>query len=131
MAARNQGDEAFDRFHLALLKAKHEAGKDHGRRATLLAVAKEVGLDLERFERDLDDRSVLPLIGKDYTEGKERYGAFGTPTFVFPDGASCYLKMLPAAPADEALPFFEEFVRTVRSRPYISEIKRPQPPATG
>jgi len=63
IAARRQGDAAFDRFHIALLRAKHEEGKDHGRRQTLLDVARSVDLDLERFERDLSDRSGLPLIG--------------------------------------------------------------------
>ena len=29
IAARNQGDDAFERFHLALLKAKHVEGKEH------------------------------------------------------------------------------------------------------
>ena len=128
IAARNQGEDAFERFHAALLAAKHEDGQDHGRRETLLAVAESVGLDTERFERDLADRSLLPKIGEDYTEGRERYGVFGTPTFVFPTGEAAYLKMLPAAPAEEALPVFEEFVRTTRERSYISEIKRPRRP---
>lgn len=128
MAARNQGEDAFERFHAALLAATHENGQDHGQRRTLLAVGESVGLDMERFERDLVDRSLLPKIGEDYTEGRDRYGVFGTPTFVFPSGEAAYLKMLPAAPADEALPVFEEFVRTTRGRPYIAEIKRPRPP---
>lgn len=128
IAARNQGDDAFERFHYALLKAKHEDGQDHGRRETLLAAADEVGLDLARFEQDLDDRSLLARIGDDYTHGREEHGVFGTPTFVFPNGEAAYLKMLPPAGPDEALPIFEEFVRTVRDRPFIAEIKRPKKP---
>ncbi len=128
IAARNQGDDAFDRFHLALLEARHAAGQDHGRRQTLLAAARDAGLDPGRFERDLADRSLLAQIGADYEEGRERYGVFGTPTFVFPDGTAAYLKMLPPAPADEALTVFDDFVRTVRGRTYITEIKRPKKP---
>ena len=128
LAARNQGEDAFERFHLALLAAKHEDGQDHGRRQTLLAVAESVGLDMGRFQRDLADRSLLPKIGEDYTEGREQHGVFGTPTFVFPTGEAAYLKMLPAAPAEEALAVFEDFVRTTRERSYISEIKRPRRP---
>jgi hypothetical protein len=56
---------------------------------------------------------------------------FGTPTFVFPNGGAAYLKMLPPAPADEALVVFDEFVRTVRDRAYITEIKRPKKPTPG
>jgi predicted DsbA family dithiol-disulfide isomerase len=128
IAARNQGDAAFERFHLALLRAKHEEGRDHGRRETLLAVAAESGLDLERFERDLTDRSLLVRIGEDYSEAHDVHGVFGTPTFVFPNGAAAYLKMLPAPPPEEALTVFHELVRTVRDRSYITEIKRPKQP---
>lgn len=128
LAARRQGADAFERFHLALLEARHEGGKDFGRRATLLEVAAEAGLDLPRFEADLADRSLWAEIGADYTEGRETHGVFGTPTFVFPNGASAYLKMLPAASEEEALTVFEEFVRLVRDRAYITEIKRPKKP---
>ncbi len=85
---------------------------------------------MAHFERDLDDRSLLSRIGDDYTRGREEHGVFGTPTFVFPNGGAAYLKMLPAAGPDEALPIFEEFVRTVRDRPFIAEIKRPKKPGT-
>jgi predicted DsbA family dithiol-disulfide isomerase len=128
IAARNQGEDAFARFHLALLIAKHEAGQDHGRRETLLGVAEEVGLDRDRFQRDLDDRSLLARIGDDYMEGREIHGVFGTPTFVFPNGGAAYLKLRPAPPPAETLPIFEEFVRTVRDRAYLTEIKRPRRP---
>ncbi|MDP9364785.1 MAG: DsbA family protein [Chloroflexota bacterium] len=128
IAARRQGDEAFDRFHIALLLAKHEDGKDHGRRQTLLDVARSVDLDLERFERDLSDRSGLPLIGADYEEARDRYGVFGTPTFLFPNGEATYLKLKPVPPEAETMALFEDFVRAGRDRPYLLEVKRPQRP---
>ncbi|MGH2560658.1 MAG: DsbA family protein [Thermomicrobiales bacterium] len=128
LAARNQGEDAFERFHFALLQSKHDAGNDHGQRTTIMAAAEEADLDLARFEQDLDDRSLLSRIGDDYTHGREEHGIFGTPTFVFPHGEAAYLKMLPAADPGEALPIFEEFVRTVRDRPFISEFKRPKKP---
>lgn len=131
VAARQQGEEAFERFHLGLLRAKHEEGRDHGKRETLLAVAQAAGLDMALFERDLADRALLAQIGADYEEGRERYGVFGTPTFVFSDGAAAYLKMNPPAPPGETMPVFEDFVRTVRDRGYITEIKRPKKPAPG
>ena len=119
---------AFDRFHNALLRAKHEDGKDHGRRQTLLDVAGSVGLDVERFERDLSDRSGLPLIGVDYEEARDRYGVFGTPTFLFPNGEAAYLKLKPVPPEAETMALFEDFVRAGRDRPYLLEVKRPQRP---
>jgi predicted DsbA family dithiol-disulfide isomerase len=130
IAARNQGEDAFERFHLALLHAKHVEGKEHSRRETLLEAAKAANLDLARFERDLDDRSLLAKIGTDFEEAREHYGVFGTPTFVFPDGASAYIKMRPAAPSEDAVAVFEDFVETVQGRPYIAEIKRPSKPTS-
>jgi predicted DsbA family dithiol-disulfide isomerase len=129
IAARKQGEEAFERFHLSLLKAKHVDGKEHSSRETLLEAAKTANLDLAQFERDLDDTSLLANIGPDFQEGREKYGVFGTPTFVFEDGSSAYIKMRPAAPNGDAVQVFEEFVHTVKGRPYIAEIKRPTKPA--
>jgi predicted DsbA family dithiol-disulfide isomerase len=129
VAARLQGEDAFDRFHFGLLRAKHEEGQDHGHPATLRAVAEAAGLDLDRFERDRTDRAHLPRIGEDYTEGRERHGVFGTPTFVFSNGGAAYLKLRPAPPPDDALPLFQEFVRSVRDRPNLIEIKRPVKPS--
>lgn len=126
IAARQQGEEAFNRFHYALLDLKHVHGKDHGKRSTHLEAARLAALDMERFLRDLEDRSLLAAIERDYVEGRERHGVFGTPTIVFPDGAAAYLKMRPAAPPEEAVRVFEDFVRTVRDRSYVIEIKRPK-----
>ncbi len=131
IAARNQGDEAFERFHWGLLKAKHEDGQDHGKASTLRAVAEEAGLDLEQFERDRTDRSMLSKIGEDYAEGHDRLGAFGTPTFIFPNEAAAYLKLTPKSPLSDPMAFFEEFIRIGRDRTDVLEIKRPNRPSTG
>jgi len=128
IAAKRQGNDAFERFHLALLKARHEEGKDHGRRQVLLAVADQAGLDRERFEQDLADRTLLPLIGEDYVAGRTTLGVFGTPTFVFANGEASYLRLLPPPPPEETMAVFEEFVRIGRDRPYLLEVKRPPRP---
>jgi predicted DsbA family dithiol-disulfide isomerase len=125
LAAREQGDDGFDRYHYALLDLRHGQGKDHGKRATVLEAARLADLDLDRFERDLADRSLLANIGVDYAQGRDEYGAFGTPTFVFADGSVMYLRMLPSAPAENAVDFFHEFVRTAQGRSYVHEMKRP------
>jgi predicted DsbA family dithiol-disulfide isomerase len=128
-AARRQGQETFERFSLALLELKHDKGQDHGKRATLEAAAAAAGLDLERFRTDLEDRSLLLNIRDDYLHGRNVHGVFGTPTFVFPGGESAYLQIRPAPPADDALALWEDFVRDVRDRPYLREIKRPRRPS--
>lgn len=125
IAARRQGDDSFERYHYALLNAKHVDGKNHARESVLMEVAAEAGLDLESFAADLANPGLLAAIGADYEEGRTVHGVFGTPTFVFPDGTSAYLKMRPPAPQDEAMSFWESFVSIVRDRPYIAEIKRP------
>jgi len=127
IAARDQGDEAHWRFHRALIEAKHGAGKEHGKRETLLGAAREAGLDMDRFEAASTDRTRLATIGEEYEEGRATLGVFGTPTFVFPNGQAAYLKLDPkAVPTGQAaLDFFDRFVETVRDRPFVMEIKRP------
>lgn len=128
IAAKRQGEDAFDAFHHDLLLAKHAEGKDHGRASTLRAVAEGAGLEPERFERDRTDRSLLSRIGEDYEEAREVHGIFGTPTFVFPDGSASYLKLQMPIPRDDAVPFFEQFTALVDGRSYVTEIKRPVKP---
>ena len=130
VAARRQGDETFRRFHRALLALKHEAGEDHGKRGTLDTAAAAAGLDLARFSEDLDNRELLAEIRDDYDTGRDGLGVFGTPTFAFAEGQAAYLKLLPPPPAEDAVPLWHDFVRAVRHRPYVLEIKRPRKPQT-
>ena len=62
-AARRQGPELYDKFHLALLIARH--GGD-GRIALneeepLIKLAEEVGLDVGRFREDLKDPDLAKI----------------------------------------------------------------------
>ena len=128
VAARRQGAAALERFHEAVLTLKHEEGQDHGKRATLDEAATRAQLDLDRFARDLEDRSLLREIEADFVSGRGGFAVFGTPTFVFPNGEAAYLQVLPPPPPEEAVAFWEDFVRDVRDRPYLREIKRPRWP---
>lgn len=127
-AAKRQGDAAWSRFRTALLRARHEAERDISKRDAVLAVAAEADLDLDRFAADLADRSLLSAVGDDFEAGRETHGAFGTPTFVFPNGAAAYVKLSQVPSPENALPMWQEFVRTVVDRPEFQEIKRPQKP---
>ncbi len=128
-AARRQGDEAFERFHLALLTARHGGdsrlplNEDEG----MVQVARDAGLDADRFERDLQDRALLQIIASDHKEAAETHGVFGTPTFVFDGGNAGYLKTF-IPPEEESVAFFEHFVELIDNRSYVGELKRPQPP---
>lgn len=125
-AAKLQGRDAFGRFHLGLLAARHGDKRDIADRAVLLDVAAQCGLDVARFERDLTDRALLARIAEDYARGVEQHGIWGTPTFVFNDGPAAYLKIRPAPPPEQCLHVFQQLVDVIRDRPYIIEIKRPR-----
>ena len=128
-AARLQGCDAFQRFHLALLTARH-AGNGRialNQDAPLAAVAEESRLDAGRFREDLADRGLLENIGRDHTEAVEGHGVFGTPTFVFENGGSAYVKTF-IPPEEDSVAFFEHVVGMAAHRTYVGEIKRPQPP---
>ena len=128
-AAKRQGAEAFDRYHLALLTARHGGG---GRIALnriepLLELARETGLDAAMLREDMDDAALAEQVGRDHMEAVAEHGVFGTPTFVFESGAAAYLKTF-IPPESDAVEFFEHFVAVTAHASYFGEIKRPQPP---
>ncbi|MBI2848708.1 MAG: thioredoxin domain-containing protein [Chloroflexi bacterium] len=125
-AARCQGPEAFQSMHFALLRARHERSQDLALETTIMGAAQEEGLDLERFRRDLRDRSLLKRLGEDHREAVEKHGIFGTPTLIFQNGLGAYLKMKPPPPPEEAVEVFESLYRIIAQRPYIIEVKRPR-----
>ena len=127
-SAKLQGRDAFERFHVALLVARHGGRRlSLNDRGALVEVAREVGLDVPRFEQGLDDLGLLDNIARDHKEAVEQHGVFGTPTFLFENGTSAYLKSF-VPPEDDSVDFFNHFVATFADRAYVGEIKRPQPP---
>lgn len=72
-AAARQG--RFWEMHLALFDHQHELGEELYRR-----LAAQLGLDLQRFEEDLADESLLEIVQAHRRSGLES-GARGTPTF--------------------------------------------------
>lgn len=127
-AARQQGPEAFERFHLALLRSRHENQRDVAQIETLIDAATTAGLDVERFRADLKDRSLDERLAHDHTQAVDEYGTFGTPTFVFPNGNAAYVRMRPVAPPDQTMETFDSLRHLMEDRPYIQEVKRPVPP---
>ena len=128
-AARRQGEELFAKFHLELLKARHSGEgrislSDDG---PIVELAEEVGLDVERFKRDLQDPELRAVVGRDHEEAVEKHGAFGCPTFLFENGNTAYLKTF-VPPEEDSGEFFEHFVAIMAHSPFVGEIKRPQPP---
>jgi hypothetical protein len=128
-AARRQSRDAFQRYHLALLTARHGS---KGRipldqAGPLVEVAEATGLDVVRFREDLNDDRLLENVARDHTQAVEEHGVFGTPTFVYENGNSAYLKSF-IPPAEDSVEFFQHFVALTQDRLYVGELKRPQPP---
>ena len=128
-AAMLQGQTHHNNFHLALLKARHNSTDRIALNtfSPLIDIAKNVGLDVPRFEEALKDPALVQNIARDHIEATEKHGVFGTPTFVFENGNSTYLKTF--IPSEEnCTPFFAHFVSLVRDMSFVGELKRPQPP---
>lgn len=127
-AAARQGPAEFDRFHLALLEARHAGGRVRlDRPEPLIEIAREQGLDPDRFSADLGDSALTMEVASDHREAASEHGVFGTPTFLFENGQSAFVKTFipPEAEAAEAL---SHFLGLFAERSYIGEVKRPQPP---
>src|SRR5215470_6594747 len=65
-ASRRQ--DAFEPFHEALLLARHRDHVDIDDQAAVETIATAVGLDLERFGRDVSDPAILEALSRDHTE---------------------------------------------------------------
>jgi len=126
IAARRQGQEAWERFHSELLEARHVRKEKIGLREVVVEAARSAGLDMPKFLKELDQPGNLKKLAQEHTEAVEEHGVFGTPTLVFQNGNAAYLK-LEAVPAttQEAVRDFELLYEVIAQRPYIWEIKRP------
>ena len=127
MAAKRQGEVLFSDFHLALVKARHEERKDLTDLAVILSTAKSAGLDVGRLQQDMKNPNITQEIADSYAIATERFGVFGTPTFVGNGGSSFFLKMLMPSP-DESVELYEDITRLMLRWFNVGEIKRPQPP---
>ncbi len=123
-AARKQG--RFEDLHLPLLLARHRDGLDTDQPEVVDEVAAGAGLDMDRFRDDIADPSVLDRLARDHTQAVTEHGVFGTPTFVFADGASAYVRLSEAVNGDGAVQVFDRLLAVAAAEPRILEIKRPR-----
>jgi predicted DsbA family dithiol-disulfide isomerase len=126
-AARRQ--EAFDRFHMPLLRARHVDRADIDDVAVLERVAEDSGLDLDLFRRDFADHTILTALERDHQEAVAEHGVFGTPTFVFEGGPAAYVRLSEAPDPADSLEIFDRLVSIAAAEPRILEIKRPVKPS--
>jgi|TARA_B100000959_G_scaffold283261_3_gene351713 hypothetical protein len=126
ISARAQGTDAHNDYMEKILHAKHVEREDVRTRESVIEIAKTASLDIEKFTSVLDDPDSLAQIGIDHEEALT-HGVFGTPTFVFADGSSAFLKMF-TPPENETMSAFNDFMGIASRRKYFGELKRPQPP---
>ena len=127
LAAKRQGQEAFESFFMSLLKARHEDKKDLNDPAVIDAAVAASGIDAGRFGEDLMDPDLLRELGESHTRAVEEHGAFGVPTYVFPSGHAAFIKMF-IPPAEEAVGMYDSLMKVAADFKYLGEMKRPQPP---
>lgn len=126
-AARRQ--DGFEDFHMRLLRARHVDRVDIDDIAVVERVADESSLELDRFRKDVADPKILAALSRDHRGAVAEYGVFGTPTLVFPGGATAYLRLSEAPEALDSLRVFDRVVSIAAEEPRILEIKRPVKPS--
>lgn len=126
-AAREQGDNAFRRFHQALERAVHEQYLELGDEQTLLDAAQQARLDVTRFQAALYTPEMPSIVRQSHQRGVEQFKVFGTPTLIFPQNQSIYLELSQVPEASEAFALLES-VKSIdgSEHPYIQQIKRTQ-----
>lgn len=83
--AQAQGEEAWDRYHLALLRAHFYENRNVEDPEVLAEVAGRAGLDAARFREDLASGRYREQALQEHWEAVTRYGVTGIPTVVVND----------------------------------------------
>ncbi len=125
-AARRQGEEAYARMHWGLLEGRHQRRKDFREPADIESIARDAGLDMAQFRRDVADRSLLQRVAAEHTEAVTKHHLFGTPTFVFEQGGPIFVRIRAHETAAEAVRAFEMFRALFVAQANFDEVKRPQ-----
>lgn len=126
-AAARQGEAARLAYTLALFRARHERGEDLADPQTRRAAAETAGLDLARFDIDLQDESALrAALGEELGEAAD-LAVFGTPTFVLDGGQAAYYRFS-ARPesVEQAAGWWALYGQVLQSGAQIETIKRPR-----
>ncbi len=85
-AALQQGEAAGRDFDLRIRKAFFAEGRNIGQRDVMMALAREAGLDMDRFARDFEGSPAREAVLAEGRLGKEKYRVSGTPTLMLKDG---------------------------------------------
>lgn len=94
--AQRQGDAAFERFHHGLFVAHFRDNLDIGRPDVLRNLARDCGLDVERFLHDYAAGDAYQEVLHDCAEGTAWFGVSALPTVIFDEK----LSLVGAVPAE-------------------------------
>jgi predicted DsbA family dithiol-disulfide isomerase len=94
--AERQGPAAFARFHEGLFVAHFRDNLDISRRDVLWTLARECGLDLDRFQADYAGGEAYQAVLHDCAEGAAWFGVSALPTVIFDEK----LSLVGAVPAE-------------------------------
>ena len=83
-----QEEDRFQAYDLALFKAFFERCLNIGDIEVLIALARETGLEVDRFRRDLEGGAQRPLVTAEFMECLEKFGSYtrGIPLLSLNDG---------------------------------------------
>lgn len=119
------GNDAFDRFHMAIFRAYHVHKRDIANPLEIIAVAREVDIDTTTLMEDLRTRKYRDAVGADHEEADEPYDIFGVPTILFNGQQPTFIKLAAGAwEGPDDLELFHGIVN-MGTRPYVMEIKKP------
>jgi predicted DsbA family dithiol-disulfide isomerase len=80
VAAQRQGEEAFHRFHPALFRSFFVESKSLIAKDTFVAVARNSGLDMMTFLRDIEDSALQESVRRQCEEAVDTYFVSAVPT---------------------------------------------------
>ena len=120
-----QGEDAFNRFHMALFRAYHLNKRDLSNPLELMAIAREVDVDTEVMAEDLRTRKYKPAVGADHEEAYDQHDIFGVPTILYNGEQPTFIKLAEGAwEGSDDLELFYTLHNTA-TRPYVMELKKP------
>jgi protein-disulfide isomerase-like protein with CxxC motif len=120
------GEDAFQRYHIAVFRAYHVDKRDIANPLELLAIAREVGLDTEVLAEDLRTRKYRDAVGADHEEGDTEHNIFGVPTILFDGQEPSFVKLAAGEwEGTDDVELFYALSNMVATRPYVMEVKKP------
>ena len=125
LAAAKQSESVSNTLIYRLLDAKHKGRLDIDDPETLKGIGQEVCENPQQFLDDFADRANLNTLAEQHVDGSA-LGIFGTPTVVFGKKNTIFVKML-IPDVEDDLSLFEN-LKSIAHRPYLAEVKKPQPP---